>query len=320
MVHLVTGAAGFIGSHLTERLLARGDRVIGVDNFDPFYARTVKERNLVGARSSERFQLAQVDLCDADAVERLVRANEPDSVIHLAAKAGVRPSIENPRAYFDANVGGTLNLLLAMRARPPRHFVFASSSSVYGNAARPPFREDDRTDRPESPYGASKKAGEAVCFTYHQLLKMPVTCLRFFTVFGPRQRPDLAIHKFTRLIDAGEPVPFFGDGSTSRDYTYVEDTVDGIVAAVDRPGTFEVHNLGRSDPVTLSELVATIERSLGKRARLDHMPEQAGDVRMTCADVASARDRLGYAPRVDFATGIDRFVAWWREQRVAERL
>ena len=313
MRHLITGAAGFIGSHLCERLLQRGDRVLGIDNFDPFYPRAQKEQNLATARSLPQFQFAELDLRNPAALRDLLQSYEPDTIIHLAAKAGVRPSIANPRDYFDVNLGGTLNLLSACANQNITHIVFASSSSVYGNAARSPFRENDVTDRAESPYGASKKAGEVLCFTYHQLLKIPITCLRFFTVYGPRQRPDLAIHKFTRLIDRGEPIPFFGDGTTSRDYTFVSDTVDGIVAALDRPNACQIFNLGRNDPVTLASMVQSIEKALGKRARLDMLPEQIGDVRTTCADVSAANQALGYAPKIDFPDGIARFVRWYRE-------
>jgi UDP-glucuronate 4-epimerase len=312
---LVTGAAGFIGSHVVERLLARGDRVVGLDGFDPFYPRPVKERNLEGARADPAFELVEADLRDPDALLTLFERVRPAGVVHLAAKAGVRPSIQDPAAYVDTNVRGTMNILSACAARPPAHLVFASSSSVYGDTAKVPFAEDDRTDEPASPYAATKKAGELLCFTYHRLLQLPVTCLRFFTVFGPRQRPDLAIHRFARLIDRGEPVPFFGDGSTSRDYTYVEDTVDGILAALDRPDGYQIYNLGRSDPVPLSKMLATLEAALGAHAVVNRMPEQPGDVRTTCADVRKAGERLGYSPRVSFEEGIRRFVAWYREHR-----
>jgi nucleoside-diphosphate-sugar epimerase len=311
---LVTGAAGFIGSHVSEALLHRGDQVIGVDNFDPFYPRNVKERNLSSACTNPRFRLLELDLRDSGAILSLMSDSAPDAVIHLAAKAGVRPSIQDPAGYIEANMLGLQSLLSAIERRPVEHFVFASSSSVYGDRANPPFREEDRTDEPASPYAATKKAGETLCYTYHALTGIPVTCLRFFTVYGPRQRPDLAIHKFTRLIDAGQPVPFFGDGSTRRDYTYVEDTVAGILAALDNPSPYEIYNLGRSDPVSLSEMLAAIETALGKKAALDRMPDQPGDVRMTCANVEKAANAFGYAPKIDFEEGIGRFVAWWRNE------
>ncbi|HEU4753145.1 MAG TPA: GDP-mannose 4,6-dehydratase [Armatimonadota bacterium] len=312
---LVTGAAGFIGSHVTERLLGRGDTVIGLDNFDPFYPRALKERNLQPALSHAQFRFVEGDLKDAGTLTALFAEHRPERIIHLAAKAGVRPSIQNPAAYVEANVHGTVNLLTACERHPVEHFVFASSSSVYGDAARVPFSETDRTDEPASPYAATKKAGEVLLFTYHRLLRMPVTCLRFFTVIGPRQRPDLAINKFVRLIEAGEPIPFFGDGSTSRDYTYIDDTVDGILAALDHPSGYEIYNLGRSNPVSLTEMVRTIERVTGKTAIPDRQPDQPGDVRATYADVSKAAARLGYEPKVSFEEGIRRFVEWWQQAR-----
>jgi UDP-glucuronate 4-epimerase len=232
---LITGAAGFIGSHLAERLLARGDQVVGLDNFDPFYPREAKERNLGGPKAHSGFTFVEADLRDARAMAELVERHRPQRVVHLAAKAGVRPSLENPAAYVESNVHRTLNLLLACQRFSVEHFVFASSSSVYGKDVQAACTEEAPTDSPASSYGATKKAGEVLCFTYHQLLKIPMTCLRLFTVYGPRQRPDLAIHKFVRLLEAGKPVPFFGDGSSRRDYTFVEDTVSGITAALDRP-------------------------------------------------------------------------------------
>lgn len=312
---LVTGAAGFIGSHVTERLLKRGDSVLGLDSFDAFYARPLKERNLARALSQSHFRFEEADIRDGEAIQQLFAAFRPEAVIHLAAKAGVRPSITHPEAYVETNVSGTLHLLQACAEYPVRHFVFASSSSVYGDVERVPFRETDSTNQPASPYAATKKAGEMLCYTYHQLLQMPVTCLRFFTVFGPRQRPDLAINKFVRLIDSGQPIPFFGDGTTRRDYTYVADTVEGILAALDRPDNYQIYNLGRSHPVTLRDLVAAIEKAIGKPALLDQQPEQPGDVRVTYADVSRARERLGYQPRISLEEGIARFIAWWRENQ-----
>lgn len=310
---LITGAAGFIGSHLAERLLARGDQVAGLDNFDPFYPREAKERNLRGAQAHAAFTFVEGDLRDAGAMAEVVERHRPQRIVHLAARAGVRPSLENPAAYVETNVHGTLNLLLACRRFPVEHFVFASSSSVYGNDVRAACTEEAPTDSPASPYGATKKAGEVLCFTYHQLLKIPMTCLRLFTVYGPRQRPDLAIHKFVRLIEAGKPLPFFGDGTSRRDYTFVEDTVSGITAALDRADGYQIYNLGRGNPVTLREMLEAVERALGKKAVLDRQPEQPGDVRTTWADISKAKARLGYAPQVQFDEGVERFVKWWRE-------
>ena len=316
-VVLLTGAAGFIASHVAERLLARGDHVIGVDNFDPFYPRGVKERNLEPSRRHDTFTFVEADLRDAAAVRDLYERHRPTHVIHLAAKAGVRPSIQNPEAYVDSNIRPTLNLLQCAPHGSLAHFVFASSSSVYGDTTEVPFREDARTDTPESPYAATKKAGEVLCFTYHQLAKIPLTCLRFFTVYGPRQRPDLAIHKFIGLIERGQPIQLFGDGTTSRDYTYVDDTVDGVVAALDTPQTYAIYNLGSHYPVSLIDMVRTIERVTGKTAQIEWKPVQAGDVTTTYADVTRAGEDLGYAPKVPFEEGIRRMVAWWRENNHA---
>jgi UDP-glucuronate 4-epimerase len=310
---LITGAAGFIGSHLAERLLLRGDEVVGLDNFDPFYAREAKEQNLLGARRHRGFAFIEADLRNAGAMMELLGRYRPQRVVHLAAKAGVRPSLENPAAYAETNVQGTLNLLLACQRFPVEHFVFASSSSVYGNNVQAACSEEAPTDSQASPYGATKKAGEELCFTHHQSLQIPVTCLRLFTVYGPRQRPDLAIRKFVRLIEAGKPLPFFGDGSSRRDYTFVTDTVDGILAALDRPGGYQIYNLGRGNPVTLSEMVQAVERALGKKAVLDRQPEQPGDVRTTWADITKAKARLGYEPKVELEEGVKRFLGWWRE-------
>ncbi|MGH9492496.1 MAG: GDP-mannose 4,6-dehydratase [Terriglobales bacterium] len=310
---LITGAAGFVGSHLVERLLERGDKVIGLDNFDPFYPREAKERNLRGPKAHSGFTFVEADLRDASGMAELLERHRPQRIAHLAAKAGVRPSLENPAGYVESNVHGTLNLLLACQRFPVEHFVFTSSSSVYGNDVKAACTEEASTDSPASPYGATKKAGEVLCFTYHQLLKIPVTCLRLFTVFGPRQRPDLAIHKFVRLLEAGKPVPFFGDGSSRRDYTFVADTVDGISRALDRPDGYQIYNLGRGNPVTLADMLKAVECALGKKAVLDRQPEQPGDVRTTWADITKAKTRLGYEPSVQFEEGVGRFLEWWRE-------
>jgi UDP-glucuronate 4-epimerase len=309
-VILVTGAAGFIGSHVSERLLERGDTVVGVDNFDPYYDRSIKERNVAAAKRSANFHFVEADLNDETALNNLFALLRPQRVVHLAGKGGVRPSIQDPISYVRANIQGTVSLLRACERSPVEHFLFASTSTVYGETPKVPFVETDSTDRPVAPYAASKKAGEVLLYTYHQLLKMPATVLRFFTVFGPRQRPDLAINKFVRLIEAGEPIPFYGDGTTSRDYTFVSDTVSGIVAAMDNPDGYQTYNLGRSDPVSLKEMVETIERVLGKKAIINRLPEQPGDLRATFADITRARERLGYEPQVEFEEGIRRFVEW----------
>ncbi len=313
---LVTGAAGFIGSHLVERLLSRGDRVIGVDNFDPFYSPREKRRNLESALTCSGFRLVEADCAELDALERRLDGEAFDAVVHLAAKAGVRPSIEDPLGYARANVTGTQVVLELARRRGVRRFVFASSSSVYGNHGKVPFSEDDPVDRPISPYAATKRAGELLCHTYHHLFGMSTLCLRFFTVYGPRQRPDLAIRKFATLMIEGGRIPFFGDGTSERDYTWIGDVVDGVVAAVDRTARvdaeYQLINLGESRTTTLSRLVALIAEALESVPRLHRLPMQPGDVRRTCADVTRARDLLGYAPGTPVETGIPRFVEWLR--------
>ncbi len=309
---LVTGAAGFIGSHVSEALMARGWRVVGLDSFDPFYDPGMKRRNLRACQADARFTLAEADIRDAQAVDRLIGGGGVDVVIHLAALAGVRPSIERPLAYQDVNVNGTCCLLEAARRHKVRRFIFASSSSVYGNNPKIPFAECDNVDYPISPYAASKRAGELLCHTYHHLFGLDVTCLRFFTVYGPRQRPDLAIHRFSRRIEAGQTITLFGDGSSMRDYTYIDDVVAGVLAAVDRCQGYRIYNLGNSSPVPLSELIGMIEAALGRKAIIERQPAQAGDVERTFADIRRARAELGFEPRTDLKTGLARFVEWLR--------
>ena len=310
---LVTGAAGFIGSHLSEALLARGDRVIGFDNFDPFYDPAVKRENLAVCLKSDRFRFIEADIRDTAAARSAMEG--VDCVVHLAARAGVRPSIEQPLVYQDVNIGGLNVMLEAARQRGVRRFVFASSSSVYGNNAKVPFSEADPVDHPISPYAATKKAGELICHVYHQLFDMHMTCLRFFTVYGARQRPDLAIHKFTALIEAGRPIPVFGDGSMMRDHTYIDDIIRGVVASIDRCEGYQIYNLGESRPVSLSDLITSIEAALGKKAIIDRRPVPPGDVRTTFADVSRAAKELDYEPRTHLADGLRAFVAWYRSRR-----
>ena len=310
---LVTGAAGFIGSVLVDRLLGDGDEVVAVDNFDPFYPAARKRLNLASAARNPGFRLVELDVRDGEAVGRVVADYRPDAVVHLAARAGVRLSIDDPSAYASVNVNGTVHLLEAARRLDPRpRFVYASSSSVYGDRADAPFREADPVDHPVSPYAATKRACELLAFTFHHLHGLPVTGLRFFTAYGPRNRPDLAIARFARLIDRGEPVPVFGDGTTRRDYTYVEDIVDGIVRAVARCTSHHLYNLGHSEPVELRAMIAALGEALGKTPRVRHLPEQPGDVRQTFADVSLARSELGYDPATPFRDGLARFVAWHR--------
>jgi UDP-glucuronate 4-epimerase len=313
---LVTGAAGFIGSWLTERLLERGDRIVGFDNFDPFYDRAIKERNLEAARAAGGFELVEGDLRDPAAVRGLFGGEGYDAVVHLAARAGIRPSLEDPAGYCETNLTGTANLLEAMRAAACRRLVFASSSSVYGNNRKVPFHEDDRVDFPISPYAATKKAGEELCHVYHAVHGFSILALRFFTAYGPRQRPEMAIHAFTQRLFAGDPIPVFGDGSMERDFTYVDDVVTGVVGSVDyviAEQTFAILNLGESEPVRLGDLVTALEAATGRQARIDRRPVPPGDVERTFADVSRARKMLGYAPGVDLDEGLKRFVAWYRE-------
>ena len=313
---LVTGAAGFIGSHAAQALIELGYRVIGVDNFCDFYDRSWKEMNLksiAAGTGGKALEVEEIDITGGEAIDQLVAKAMPVAILHLAAMAGVRPSIEQPAYYARVNVEGTTHLLQAAVKHGVRKFLFASSSSVYGNLGRVPFGEDDPVAEPISPYAATKRAGELLCYTYWHLYKLPVFCLRFFTVFGPRQRPDLAIHKFTRLISAGQPVPVFGDGSTSRDYTFVDDTVSGILAALEKCDRYRIYNLGGSDPVSLSKLIAELEKAIGRPAIIDRRPAQPGDVERTYADLTRSRAELGYQPTVSLAEGLRRFVAWFRE-------
>lgn len=310
---LVTGAAGFIGSHLSEALVARGDTVIGIDSFDPYYDPEIKRRNLAGLLAGERFTLIEGDINDPRSLSAAFAAGI-DRVVHLAAKAGVRPSIAQPLDYARANVEGTAAVLEAARRHGVSRFVFGSSSSVYGAANEVPFSEDQRIDRPISPYAATKVAGEALCHAWHHLYGLPIVVLRFFTVYGPRQRPDLAINKFVRLLDGGEPIPQFGDGSSSRDYTFVGDIVRGIIAAADSDLDFEIINLGGSSPIRLDELIAAVGAAVGVEPVVEVLPDQPGDVPRTYASVAKAQCLLGWEPRVPLAEGLRAFVAWYRQQ------
>ncbi len=311
---LVTGGAGFIGSHLLEALLQRGFVVAALDNFDDFYPASVKRANLAEVSCHGKFRFHHADIRDPAKLREIFEVEKPGAVIHLAARAGVRPSIEQPELYTSVNVCGTVNLLSAARDFGVTKFVFISSSSVYGATARVPFVEDQNDLKPLSPYAATKLAGELMCYTYSHLFGLPVICLRLFTVYGPRQRPDLAIRKFVTLIEAGRPIPLFGDGSTSRDYTFVDDIVQGILAALEYQTKFDVFNLGNCRPVKLMELVREIEKALGKRADIEWLPPQQGDVPITWADISKARQLLGYEPRVTLPAGIERFVNWARKR------
>lgn len=310
---LITGGAGFIGSHLTEKLLARGDSVLVLDNFNDYYNPQIKEHNIAKSLELSNMSLVRGDILDVPLLEKVFSENTFDVIVHLAARAGVRPSIQQPVLYEEVNCKGTFNLLEMARRYKIKRFVFASSSSVYGNVKAIPFREDARIDKPVSPYAATKAAGEMYCYNYHHLYGISVNALRFFTVYGPRQRPDMAIHKFAKLIDKGEPVPFFGDGSTDRDYTYFSDIIDGVTAAIDRDLGYQIFNLGESRTTKLSDLVRLIEENLGKKAVLNRMPTQPGDVERTCADVSKARELLGYNPSTTVEDGIRRFIEWYKD-------
>ena len=311
---LVTGGAGFIGSHLVERLLKEGHRVICLDNFDDFYDPALKRRNLTHARKDSKFRLVEGDLRDEGILKRILEEEKVEMVAHIAARAGVRPSIEQPLLYADVNIRGTLSLLEACKKYRIRRLVFASSSSVYGNNPKVPFAEDDPVDNPISPYAATKKAGELICHTYHHLYGMDIACLRYFTVYGPRQRPEMAIHQFSRLIHQGRKVSLFGDGSSRRDYTYIDDAIDGTMGALFREHGYEIYNIGESQTTSLSELVHLIEEQMGKRAQVESLPVQPGDVERTYADIRKAQERLGYQPKINMREGISRFVRWYLEE------
>jgi UDP-glucuronate 4-epimerase len=306
---LITGAAGFVGSHLVERLLSEGAEVIGIDNFDTFYSRAFKEENLSSAFKSDGFQFFETDILDSTALDEL--PSNLDVIVHLAAKAGVRPSIENPIAYQSVNVAGTQNVLEFARRRGIGQFVFASSSSVYGVNPNTPWREDDHVLLPISPYASTKISGELLGHVYSHLFGIRFIALRFFTVYGPRQRPDLAIRKFAECILSGRSITVFGDGSMGRDYTYVDDIINGIVASVNyKDSLYQVINLGNSRPITVLEMIRTLEESLDQRAELDFKPEQPGDVPLTCANIEKAGKLLGYQPATPFKKGIALFTEW----------
>lgn len=312
---LVTGAAGFIGSHLVEHLLAAGHQVVGLDNFDPYYPATIKWANLKAALDHPAFQLVEADIRAATTVQDLFAQGDFNGVIHLAAKAGVRPSIEQTLDYVGVNVDGTAVLLEAARHHGVKRFLFASSSSVYGNQVKVPFAETDDVGFPISPYAATKRAGELLCHTYHHLFGLEIACMRFFTVYGPRQRPDLAIHKFTHLGLMQQPIQIYGDGSTRRDYTYVDDIVAGILALLLLPQLgFEIVNIGNGQPVDLLDMVAAVEKALGRPVEKQFTGMQPGDVDQTYADVRKAKQLCGYQPSTTLEQGVARFLAWYQQQ------
>ncbi|HTR04836.1 MAG TPA: NAD-dependent epimerase/dehydratase family protein [Thermoanaerobaculia bacterium] len=309
---LVTGGAGFIGSHLADRRLARGDRVVVLDDFNDYYDPLAKRANVAPHLGNPRYRLVEGDIRDRALVFRLFAEEGFDAVLHLAARAGVRPSLSQPVLYEEVNCVATWHLLEAAAAHGRPRFVFASSSSVYGINSKVPFAEDDPIEKPISPYATTKRAGELQVFNAHHLNGLPAICLRFFTVYGPRQRPEMAIARFIREIEAGEPIPFYGDGSSRRDYTYIDDIADGVEAALESAIPFEIVNLGGAHPVTLAGLVAAVEKATGRRARLDRRPMQPGDVPVTFASVEKAERLLGFRARVPLEEGLRRAVAWYR--------
>lgn len=309
---LITGAAGFIGSHLADVLLKTGNYVMGIDNFDPFYDRSIKETNISDAVKNKQYQFREGDIRDAAFINECFSGYNPDVIIHLAAKAGVRPSLDNSEAFYDVNVMGTLMILEAMKKNQIGNLIFASSSSVYGNNKKIPFSEEDDVNNPISPYAASKKSGELLCYTYHHLYNINVFCLRFFTVYGPRQRPDLAINKFTRAMMKGDKIYIYGDGTTSRDYTHINDIIYGIIRSVEKVKGFDIFNLGESNTVTLTVLISLLEKYIGRKAEIDYLPLQEGDVLQTVADITKARKMLNYNPVMDIERGIKDYVDWYK--------
>lgn len=307
---LVTGGAGFIGSHLCKYLLKSGHKIVCVDNFNNFYDPLIKEKNISDLMERKDFRLFRADIRDKAGMEDIFREARPELVIHLAAMAGVRPSIADPFLYYDVNLKGTLTLLETMRHSGVARMIFASSSSVYGNNSKIPFSESDPVDNPISPYAASKRACELLCSTYHSLYQFEIFCLRFFTVYGPGQRPDLAIHSFTSKIIDNRPVQVFGDGNTFRDYTYIDDALKGISNSISHLKGFNIYNIGESRRVSLTEVIETIEDVLGKKAIKEFLPLQAGDVNATYADISKARKELDYLPSYDFRKGIEEFIRW----------
>ena len=313
MAILVTGGAGFIGSHLAERLIKEGREVCVIDNFNDYYDPELKRKNVANLLTKKNFELIDGDILDKPLLEKLFRERNIKKVVHLAARAGVRASIKEPLLYEQVNIGGTLNLLQLSVENRVGQFIFGSSSSVYGVGADVPFREDRHPGVPVSPYAASKQSAEHFCHTYSHLYKLPVTVLRFFTVYGARQRPEMAIHKFIRLIDNGEEIPVFGDGHSRRDYTYFSDIVDGMISTMEKRDSYEMFNLGDSQTVELIELIALIEENLGKKAKIRRLPDQPGDVPITYANISKAQKLLGYQPKVNIEEGIARFVDWFRD-------
>jgi len=317
--YLITGGAGFIGSSLSEKLIEEGNKVIAIDNFCDFYDPKIKENNVKELVKNDNFKLYRKDIRDREAIKQIFNENKIDVVMHLAAMAGVRPSIENPVLYQDVNCMGTQNILEEMKASNCKNLVMASSSSVYGNCKKVPFREDMIVDYAISPYAATKKANEVMTHVYHKLYNLNVIMLRFFTVYGPKQRPDLAINKFTRLMLEDKEIPMFGDGTTSRDYTYIDDIVDGVIKSckytIENDNVYEILNLGNSTPVSLKEMINVIAEVLNKEPKINQLPMQQGDVERTFADISKAKNLIGYNPKTSLKNGIENFVKWYKENK-----
>jgi UDP-glucuronate 4-epimerase len=309
---LVTGGAGFIGSNLVSRLLDDNRSVICVDDFNDYYNPLIKENNVKQFLNNKNFKLYRADIRDFNSLKEIFSSNRISRVVHLAARAGVRPSLENPLLYEEVNLKGTMHLLEL--SKNVKNFIFASSSSVYGNNKKIPFSEKDNVDKAISPYAATKKAGEVMCYVYHHLYNIPISCLRFFTVYGPSGRPDMATYKFTKWIDEGKKVQKFGDGHSKRDYTYVDDIIDGVVSALDKQFEYEIFNLGNSHPIELNYFISIIEKELGKRAKITKLPIQPGDVSITYADISKSRKMLNFQPKVPIVDGIAKFVRWYKKQ------
>ena len=311
---LLTGGAGFIGSNLIERLLKDGYDIVCLDNFNDYYAPQIKRNNIKPFLRERNFNLVEVDIRDKDTLKKVFEKYKFQKVIHLAAQAGVRFSLKQPNLYVDVNVNGTLNLLELSKEYKIKNFIFGSSSSVYGATKEIPFSEEGKL-KPISPYGVSKRTGELLCYTYNHLYNLPVTVLRFFTVYGPRQRPDMAIHKFTKLIDEGKEICLYGNGETSRDYTYISDIVEGIISSLNKDFNYEIFNLGNSNPTNLSHLIFLIEKNLGKSAKIRYLSEQPGDPSITFADISKSKRMLNYNPKIKIEEGIKRFVEWYKNEK-----
>lgn len=314
---LITGGAGFIGSTLADKLLNEGNKIIVLDNFNDYYDVKLKEQNVRVNEDNPNYKLYRGDICNIELTEKIFSENNIDKVVHIAARAGVRPSLEDPLEYVRSNIEGTVNILEKMKAHDVKKIVFASSSSVYGNCKADKFSEDLKVTEPISPYAATKSACEQILYTYSKLYGINTVCLRFFTVYGPKQRPDLAIRKFIELIEQDKPIPVYGDGTTMRDYTFIEDIIDGICAAIDYDKTpYEIINLGGGSPVTLNEMISTIEEVLGKTAKKNYLPLQLGDVNKTVSDITKAKNLLGYKPKTSFKEGIRKFAKWRENEHV----